>query len=54
MDVFIDDALYTTWTSSGTTTDFEAINLSGEAGGVIELQGVLADSEWLSIAEVGY
>lgn len=52
LEIFIDDTLVTTWTSSGTTTDFEAIDLSGEAGSGVELRGVLADSEWLSITEV--
>ncbi|CAM9688793.1 unnamed protein product, partial [Scytosiphon promiscuus] len=32
MDVFVDGALATTWTSSGTTSDFETIDLSGYYG----------------------
>ncbi|CAN0303751.1 unnamed protein product, partial [Ectocarpus sp. 12 AP-2014] len=52
IDVFLDGALVTTWTSSGTTNGFESIALPDTASGtVIELQGVLDDSEWLSIIE---
>ncbi|CAM9109787.1 unnamed protein product, partial [Hapterophycus canaliculatus] len=57
------------WTSSGTTTAFETIKLGfdytsttssytydhhGIAGNAVELHGVLDDSEWLSIMEVGW
>ena len=52
IEVYVDGALITTWTSSGTTEDFESINLSWASGQVIELTGVLADTEWLSIIEV--
>lgn len=52
MEVRVDDALLTTWTSSGTTDGFEAIDLSGTSGQVLEITGVLDDSEWLSIVEV--
>ncbi|CAM9252697.1 unnamed protein product, partial [Ectocarpus sp. 12 AP-2014] len=52
MEVRVDDALVTTWTSSGTTDGFEAIDLSGTWGQVLEITGVLDDSEWLSIIEV--
>lgn len=52
MEVYVDDALVTTWTSSGTTDGFESIDLSGVSGEVIEVTGVLANSEWLSIVEV--
>ncbi|CAM9878861.1 unnamed protein product [Ectocarpus sp. 12 AP-2014] len=51
MEVRVDDALVTTWTSSGTTDGFEAIDLSGTWGQVLEITGVLDDSEWLSIIE---
>lgn len=52
MDVSVDGILVTTWTSSGTTSDFENIDLSGYAGQDVTITGVLADSEWLSIVEV--
>ncbi|CAM9252749.1 unnamed protein product [Ectocarpus sp. 12 AP-2014] len=53
IDVFVDGALVTTWTSSGTTNGFESIALPDTASGtVIELQGVLDDSKWLSIIEI--
>ncbi|CAM9345379.1 unnamed protein product [Hapterophycus canaliculatus] len=51
MDVSIDGTLATTWTSSGTTSDFEIVDLSGYTGQDITITGVLADSEWLSIIE---
>ncbi|CAM9225071.1 unnamed protein product [Ectocarpus fasciculatus] len=52
IDVHVDGALVTTWTSSGTTDSFETIALpDSTAGTVIELQGDLGDSEWLSIIE---
>lgn len=53
MEVYVDGTLVTTWTSSGTTDVFESIDLSGNAGEVIEVTGVLTDREWLSIMEVG-
>lgn len=40
------------WTSSGETDAFETIEL-GVQGKFIRLRGVLTDSEWLSILEVG-
>eukprot|EP00752_Nemacystus_decipiens_P014959 g13318.t1 len=49
--VYVDNAMVTSWTSSGTTTAFESIDL-GASGQAVELRGVLADSEWLSITEV--
>lgn len=53
MQVYIDGILITTWTSSGTTTLFEGVDLSGSnPGQAVELRGVLADSDWLSISEV--
>lgn len=45
--------MLTSWTSSGTTSGFENVDL-GVAGNTVELIGVLADSEWLSIMEVKY
>ncbi|CAM9622988.1 unnamed protein product [Ectocarpus sp. 6 AP-2014] len=51
MDVYVDQALQTSWTSSGTTNEFETVAL-GVTGQTVELRGVLADSEWLSITEV--
>lgn len=51
MEVYVDQALQTSWTSSGTTTEFETVEL-GVTGQTVELRGVLADSEWLSIMEV--
>lgn len=53
MEVYVDDAMVTTWTSSGTTDGFEGVDLSGMSGQVIELTGILANSDWLSIIEVG-
>eukprot|EP00903_Cladosiphon_okamuranus_P021656 g19910.t1 len=49
--IYVDDNKITTWTSSGMTTGFESVEL-GTQGQVIELRGVLDDSEWLSILEV--
>ncbi|CAM9688722.1 unnamed protein product [Scytosiphon promiscuus] len=51
MDVSVDGILATTWSSSGTTADFESIDLSGYSGQDITITGILADSEWLSIVE---
>ena len=51
MGVYVDGVMVTSWTSSGTTTAFENIDL-GVLGQAIELQGVLDGSEWLSIMEV--
>ncbi|CAN0133967.1 unnamed protein product [Scytosiphon promiscuus] len=51
IDIYVDEVLETSWTSSGTTADFESVGL-GISGHTIELRGVLAESEWLSIAEV--
>ena len=53
VDVYVDDVIVTTWTSSGTTSDFEAVTL-GVTGSTIELRGVLENSEFLSILEVQY
>ena len=50
--MYVDGVLVTTWTSSGTTTDFESIDISGTSGTAIEIVGVLGNSEWLSIIEV--
>ena len=52
VEVYVDGVLVTTWTSSGTTVGFESIDLSGTSGSVIDVVGVLGDSEWLSIIEV--
>lgn len=52
--VYVDGELITTWTSSGTTDDFESIDLSGTSGELIEVTGILGESEWLSIVEVSY
>ena len=51
IDIYVDGVFVTSWTSSGTTLDFETVAL-GITGGSIELRGVLEDSEWLSIMEV--
>lgn len=67
MDVYVDGLQADTWTTSGTTTDFETFKLGfyytsstssytyvhpGVPAKTIELRGVLEDSEWLSILEV--
>ena len=51
MDIYVDGVFATSWTSSGTTLDYEAIAL-GVTSNSIEFRGVLDDSEWLSIMEV--
>lgn len=48
----VEGVLASTWTSSGTTFNFESIDLSGYSGQYITITGVLADVEWLSIVEV--
>lgn len=53
MEIYVDGSLVITWTSSGTTDDFESIYLPGTSGELIEVTGVLEDTEWLSILEVG-
>lgn len=53
MQVYVDDVLATTWTSSGTTFYFESVDLAGYSGQTVTLTGVLAGMEWLSIVEVG-
>lgn len=59
LDVRVDGVMVTTWTSSGATLDFEntiedvfELGSVGVKGQVVELTGVIADSEWLSITEV--
>lgn len=52
VEVHVGGFLAATWTSSGTTFDFESIDLSGYSGQYITVTGVLADVEWLSIVEV--
>lgn len=49
---YVDSDLISTWTSSGTTDEFESIDISSVSGQVIEVTEVLGDSEWLSIIEV--
>lgn len=52
-EVRVDGVLVTTWTSSGTTVGAESIVFSDTTSGqVVEVTGVLGDSEWLSIIEV--
>lgn len=51
MEIYVDDVMATSWTSSGTTAAFENVEL-GVTGATIELRGVLEGSEWLSIMEV--
>ncbi|CAN0504528.1 unnamed protein product, partial [Ectocarpus sp. 12 AP-2014] len=51
IDISVDGSYAFSWTSSGTTSDFESIDL-GVDGKVVELVGDLQDSEWLSILEV--
>ena len=51
IDIYVDSSIVATWTSAGTTLDFETVTL-GVTGTIIELRGVLEDSEWLSIMEV--
>ena len=52
MDIYVDGVLVTTWTSSGITTGFETVALD-VSGYEVQIVGVLDDSEWLSITEVG-
>ena len=52
LEVFVDGVSVTEWTSSGTTDDFESIDMSGSSGRLIELVAVLAPTEWISIVEV--
>ena len=52
VQVYVDGSLVSTWTSSGTTDNFERIDVSSASGQVLEITGVLDDSEWLSIVEV--
>ena len=52
MEVRVDGVLITTFTTSGTTAGADQIIFTGVSGQVVELTGVLDDSEWLSIVEV--
>lgn len=52
MGIYVDGVMQTEWTSSGTTAGFENVDID-VSGEVVELRGVLADSEWISIMEVG-
>lgn len=51
MGIYVDGDLVTTWTSSGTTSSFENVEL-GVTGETLELRGVQTNSEWLSLLEV--
>lgn len=66
MSITVDGALVRTWESSGTTDDFEVVDLTGNDGGllgnlasfgvsgrVVQIAGELGPDEWLSIVEVG-
>lgn len=52
VDIFVDEVKLKSWTSSGTTAEFERVELSA-TGKKIELRGDLDQSQWLSIVEVG-
>lgn len=51
MDIYVDGVIFTTWTSSGTTSGFETVEM-GVQGQIIELHGILGDREWISVIEV--
>ncbi|CAM9895111.1 unnamed protein product [Ectocarpus fasciculatus] len=51
MDVSVDGVSVKTWASSGTTSSFESIDISGYSGQVVSITGVQGDREWLSILE---
>lgn len=51
MDIYVDGAFATSWTSSGTTAGFETVGLNVD-GQTVEMRGVLDESEWLSVMEV--
>lgn len=51
IDIYVDDVLSKTWTSSGTTSSFESVSINA-TGQKVELRGDLTNSEWLSISEV--
>lgn len=51
LEVYAPD-LVTTWTSSGTTSGFESIDLSGNSAQHVTVVAVQGDLEWLSILEV--
>lgn len=53
--IAVDGTLVRTWQSSGTTDDFEVVDLTGNegvSGQVVQITGELQQSEWLSIIEV--
>jgi len=52
VEVHVDDVVATTWTSSGTTSGFEAVDLSGYSGRYVTVMSLKDDTEWLSIVEV--
>ncbi len=54
VEVHADDALATTWTSSGTVDGFETIDLSGYSGRYLTVMSLPDDMEWLSIVEVSW
>lgn len=65
MSITVDGTLVRNWESSGTTDDFEVVDLTGNDGGllgnlasfgvsgqVVQITGQLGQTEWLSIKEV--
>lgn len=52
MEVRVDGVLITTYTTAGTDHLPDQIIFTGVSGQVVELTGVLGDSEWLSIVQV--
>ncbi|CAN0239919.1 unnamed protein product [Ectocarpus sp. 12 AP-2014] len=51
MEVSVDGVPVTTWTSTGMTSSFESIDISGYSGEVVSITGDQGDREWLSIIE---
>ena len=65
VSITVDGTLVRTWESSGTTDDFEVVDLTGNdgellgnlasvgvSGQVVQITGQLGPNEWLSIIEV--
>lgn len=65
MAVTVDGTLVRTWESSGTTDEFEVVDLTGNdgalegnlasvgvSGQVVQITGQLGENEWVSIVEV--
>ena len=52
IEIYVDGVLATSWTNSGNTAGLELVGL-GVTGQEVMLRGVLDDSEWLSVNEVG-